>query len=102
MQENTNIISKFSKHLFWDVNSSDLDLNTHSKYIISKVLQYGNYSDWKALLSFYGLDTIVKKAQSIRELDKRTAAFLSALGDVPKTSFQCFSTKQSIPKHWVF
>jgi hypothetical protein len=102
MRKNANIISKFSKHLFWDVDISELDINTHSKYIISKVLQYGNYSDWKILTACYGIDNIVKKAQSIRELDKRTATFLSVIGNVPKTNFQCYSTKQSIPKHWAF
>ena len=102
MRKNTNILTKFSKHLFWDVDTSDLDINTHSKYIISKVLQYGNYSDWKILIACYGIDNIVKKAQSIRELDKRSATFLSVLGDVPKTTFLCYSTKQSIPKHWAF
>jgi hypothetical protein len=102
MRKTADIISKFSTHLFWDVDSSDLEINKHSKYIISKVLQYGKYSDWKVLVASYGIDNIVKKAQTIRELDKRTATFLSALGDVPKTNFQCYSTKQSIPKHWAF
>lgn len=97
-----NSISKFSKHLFWDVNTSDLDIHTHSKYVISKVLQYGNYSDWQILVACYGINNIVKKAQTIRELDKRTATFLSIIGNVPKTNFQCYSTKQSIPKHWAF
>lgn len=102
MKKSAKIILKFSKHLFWDVDTAELDINAHSKYIISKVLQYGNYSDWKVLVACYGIENIVKKAQLIRELDKRTATFLSVLGDVPKTSFQCYSTKQSIPKHWDF
>ncbi len=102
MMENVNIISKFSKHLFWDVDISGIDTNKHSGFIISKVLQYGTYSDWIILVDYYGISNIVNKAQTIREIDKRTATFLAVIGNVPKTNFQCYSSKQSIPKHWNF
>ena len=102
MQGGTNNLSKFSKHLFWDIDSSELDIKRHARYIISKVIQYGNYSDWKLLVKCYGLNVIISKAQTIRELDKRTATFLSVVGNVPKESFLCYSTRQSSPKHWSF
>ena len=102
MRKDSEIISNFSKHLFWEIELSDLNLNLHSKFIISKVLQYGNYSDWKLLVSYYGINTIVQQAQKIRELDKRTASFLSLIGNVPRTKFLCYSTTPSIPKHWNF
>jgi hypothetical protein len=102
MQHDSSILSQFSKHLFWDIDSSELDINAHTKYIISKVIQYGNYTDWKLLVKCYGINLIVKNAQKIRELDKRTASFLAIIGEVPKASFLCYSTKPSTPKHWGF
>ena len=102
MNKKINIIPGLSKHLFWDTDPNTINPDEHSKYIIAKVLQYGNYSDWKTIVAYYGLERIVKTAQTIRDLDKRTASFLSVLGDVPKTSFPCYSTIPSTPEHWPF
>jgi len=102
MSKKNNIIPDLSKHLFWDTDPNTVNPDQHSKYIISKVLQYGNYSDWKTLVDYYGLDHIIKTAQTIRDLDRRTASFLSVLGDVPKTNFPCYSTTPSSLGHWLF
>jgi hypothetical protein len=45
---------------------------------------------------------IIDLAVKMRELDKRTAAFLSIISDVPKNKFTCYITEQSTPKHWNF
>lgn len=100
--KNKSSIDKFSKHLFWDVDVAQLDVDLHVKYIVTRVLLYGNYTDWKLLLRQYGLDTIIKKAQRIKELDFRTATFLSVMGNVPKSTFLCYTTKPSLPVHWNF
>ncbi|RIH63251.1 hypothetical protein D1164_20580 [Mariniphaga sediminis] len=102
MSKKINIIPALSKHLFWDTDPNTIHPEKHSKYIISNVLQYGNYSDWKTLVAYYGLEQIVKTAQTIKNLDKRTASFLSVMGDIPKTNFQCYSTTPSSLKHWFF
>ncbi|RLD26057.1 MAG: hypothetical protein DRI54_03595 [Bacteroidetes bacterium] len=97
-----NLINTLSNHLFWDVDVSTIDTKTHSKYIIKKVLQYGFYEDWKSLRKFYGLDIIVRTAVNIKDLDRRTASFLSLIANVPKVDFLCYTSKQSMPKHWNF
>ena len=102
MKPEKNKIEKMSAHLFWDVELSEVDIEKNSRFIIKKVLQYGLYSDWKILRELYGINKITEVATQIRDLDKRTASFLSVIGDVPKQKFQCYSTKQSIPQHWNF
>ena len=97
-----NLINTLSNHLFWDVDTSSIDTEAHSKYIITKVLQFGLYKDWTNLRKFYGLERIVKTAKNIKDLDRKTASFLSAIADVPKDNFLCYTTKQSTPKHWYF
>ena len=97
-----NLINTLSNHLFWDVDVSNIDTKVHSKYIIKRVLQYGFYEDWKSLRKFYGLEEIVRTAVNIKDLDKRTASFLSIIANVPKDDFLCYTLKQSIPKHWNF
>ena len=38
-------LSKFSNNLFWDVDTSQLAMNTHSAFIIQRVLEYGQMID---------------------------------------------------------
>lgn len=99
---NEKFLRSLSKHLFWETDISTVDDKKHIKYIITKVLLYGLYPDWIKLVEHYTLNTIIDNALQIKELDKRTASFLSLLGDVPKNRFLCYNTKQSAPKHWNF
>lgn len=96
------LIEILSGHLFWDVDRSTVDTNKNSSFIIKKVLQYGTFKDWLILREFYGLDKIIDAAKKIRDLDKKTASFLSLIADIPKDSFVCYTIKQSTPKHWNF
>jgi len=98
-QDKLKLIHKLSPHLFWDVTKSDIDEHKHPDYIISRVLTHGLYSDWKKIQSYYGLKKIVNVAVKMRELDKRTASFLSVLSGIPKIKFRCYSTEQSRQKH---
>ena len=93
---------QLSKHLFWDINVSEIDEQKHKKFIINKVLQYGTFNDWKIILKFYGKDTIITISKTIKDLDNKTISFLSVISDIPKTEFLCYTTKQSIPTHWNF
>ena len=102
MKPSDKLFGNFSKHLFWDVNKSELNHEKHTKYIITKVLQYGFIEDWKILKRYYGLDKITDVAVKIRDLDKKTAAFLALLSKVSKQNFACYSTKQSTQKPWNF
>lgn len=102
MKPDKKILNKMSGHLFWDADLSEIDIERNAKYIIKKVLQYGFYSDWKILLELYGIKKITHVATQFNDLDKRTASFLSIVGNVPKHKFQCYSTKQSMPQHWNF
>ena len=102
MKSDKKILTKMSGHLFWDVDLSEIDIEKNSKFVIKKVLQFGLYSDWKIVLGIYGINKIAEVAIQMKELDKRTASFLSVIAEVPKHKFQCYSTKQSIPQHWNF
>lgn len=97
-----NIINRLSRHLFWDIDTNNIDEQKNKKYVITKVLQYGLYNDWEELIKFYGLNTVVEISKTIKDLDNKTLSFLSTIGEVPLNEFLCYTTKQSIPKHWNF
>ena len=52
----------FSPNLFWDVNTGDLDMEQREAFIINRVLDYGQWNDWRIILDYYGLDQIASTA----------------------------------------
>jgi len=99
MPPSSSIFARFSAHLFWDVKVEDLNIERSRKFIISRVLDYGLIDDWQLLTEIYGIQEIAATAASLRNLDKRSASFVSMLSKVPKEKFLCFTSKQSTPGH---
>jgi len=94
-------ISDFSKHLFWDIDRTKLDFEKNKRTIIQKVLDYGLINDWKIIYNYYGIDKIANTMLDIRDLDEKSASFISFLSNIPKEKFLCYTTKQSNLEHWV-
>lgn len=95
-------IKDFSKHLFWDVNRDNLDWERSKQTIITNVLDYGLINDWKMIYDYYGIDEIARVAMNARDLDVKSAAFVSLLSGIPKEKFLCYTTKQLNKIHWVY
>ncbi len=95
-------IQNLSKHLFWDVDASTLDIEKHQNLIVSRVLEYGMLDDFRQLQSYFGLKKMGKIASQLRELEPKSANFISQLSEIPLNKFRCYTTQQSQPKHWNF
>ncbi len=93
-------IEDFSEHLFWDVDKTKLDIEKHQKYIVKYVLMYGFIKDWRLLLNLYGLEKITENAIQIRDLDKKSALFISILSNIPFNKFKCYTTELLNKEHW--
>ena len=63
MNTHSDIGSELSSILFWDVDKNDIDFDKHATFIIQRVLEYGEFCDWKVILSYYGLDKIVSECK---------------------------------------
>lgn len=96
------IISSLSPHLFWDVDKNKIDLDHDKKMIVQRVMEYGLYKDFQTIRSYYGIKEIGETAMQIKDLDLKTASFISFISKVPQNKFVCYSLKQSIPPHWNF
>jgi hypothetical protein len=88
-----NSLPELSAHLFWDVDRNTLQMGGHQKFIIQRVLEYGTLEDWKAVLKYYGRDTIIKTAQTLRSLDPRALAFIAVFSGLPRENFRCYTSK---------
>ena len=95
-------INDFSSYLFWDIDGSTLDSNAHAAYIIKRVLEYGQLSDWKLIRDYYSIPFIAKEAKAFRELDERALFYIATISHTPIEQFRCYTTQQSTPRHWNF
>ncbi|RMZ50232.1 hypothetical protein EB822_09470 [Flavobacteriaceae bacterium PRS1] len=97
-----NTILELSKVIFWDTDQKSLCWKENAHYIISKVVQYGNLKDWNIIKNHYTTKRLEAEVINMRYLDKKTLSYLSMFFNIPKKEFRCYTTKQSIQKHWNF
>lgn len=93
-------IDDFSQHLFWDVDKATFDLDKYKIQMISKVLEYGNWNDWKLTREYYGFETIKEVSLNLRSLDAVTLSYLAALFSTNKEEFRCYKHKQLVQNSW--
>ena len=92
-------IQSFSEYLFWDVDKNSIDLEANAPYVVRRVLELGQLSDWDLLVQRYGIPRISSIAQNLRSFEPKALSFISAVSSVPQESFRCYTTKQL---HWDF
>ena len=68
-------IDQLSDVLFWDVERDSLDPQKHIRWIIERVLEKGNYSDWLALKTNVTKETLEKEFDRLR-IDPKSRNFL--------------------------
>lgn len=81
--------------LFWDTDPLKLDYERHARYIMTRVVMYGNLDEWKQVMAFYGKQRIADELTQERELDIKTVHFLSLILDVPLENFISYGVKNS-------
>ena len=64
--------------LFWDRKLSEADLHAHPRWVLGRVLMYGDLEQARAARSFYG-DAAVLDAVAQRGVDERTRAYWTKL-----------------------
>jgi hypothetical protein len=68
-------IDQLSDVLFWDVERDSLNPEKHTRWIIERVLEKGNYSDWLALKSNVTKERLEKEFNRLR-IDPKARNFL--------------------------
>jgi hypothetical protein len=95
-------IKSFSKNLFWDTNPVELDMEIHAKYIIERVLDYGNWNDWLLIYKYYGLERLKAFATEIKNLFPESLSFIATVTQTPEDQFRCYTQIHSNNPHWNF
>lgn len=83
-------IPQFLKKYFWDVDFSKLDKKNHSRFIIERILEYGDQGAVKWMKENFKLAKIKKIIYRSKNLSLRSAnfwRFIFNLNFMPKKSF---------------
>lgn len=69
------IIPDYIQHLFWDVKKESVDINRHARFIIRRVLDYGDVRAINWLRKVYSDATIKEVVQIKKGLLRKTQLF---------------------------
>ncbi len=100
IREQQRFITRFSKNLFWDIDETQINLDTCPMQIIQRVLEYGQLSDWRIIREYYGLSKITECCQQMRTLDPKALSFICTISNTDKRSYRCYNFAQSFPTLW--
>jgi hypothetical protein len=79
--------------LLWDVNMDNFDFSIHKQLVIERCCTLGNISDYKEILSFYGLETVKNELLKSASLDPKSLSFFSKIFNIPVEKFKCYSKR---------
>lgn len=82
--------SFFNPVLFWD--AEDIDVERHSDYIISRILDFGDEKDIMVLRSLYSDDKLINVIKKRKGLMPMTVSFWATYFNIPQSEMTC-STK---------
>ena len=71
-------LTKISKSLFWDTKIEMINWVRNKEWVIQRALEYGNETEIKEIIRFYGTDTIKQIFPNIKSewnSDKRNQNF---------------------------
>lgn len=91
-----------SKQAFWDVDMDNIDYEKHARYVIEKVVDRGNFDDFRELRKFYGDERIKKEIVNAKWIGDKEIYFCCAIFDLEPKNFKCYLKKQSNPQLWVY
>lgn len=96
----TDVLTQFSHHLFWDADRESIDLEQNAPYVVQRVLEYGLLEDWRLLRNYYGLKRIAQISMQLRSLEEKALVFICTLTNTKKDDYRCYTLKQSNQQPW--
>ena len=96
--KDTNI--ELPDHLFWETDVNGIDMEKHAPYIIERVISFGSWENFRAIIGFYSKEAVLEVLLNLRFLDAKTLSFCSVYFDTPLNKFRCYNYMQSNQTHW--
>lgn len=82
---------KLLETLLWDVDTSKIDVQKHKKYIIERVIEYGDLPEIEWMFSTYGKEDIVEVLKKSKRISEKSGNYFYTVLNLnePKENFEC-------------
>lgn len=92
---------KFLKKYFWDIDFEQLDYKSYPKYIIERILEYGDENGINWMMKNFSRIQIIRTLQESRELTLKSANFWAVVLNIKREKVKCLSKSfQAIRKQF--
>ena len=98
--ENEDKLRGLSPILFWDVDTAHFDIDKSAEWLIPRVLEYGNMSDWHFIKHYYGMEKITSICMDVRSLNPDAISFICCLSGKRIEDFRSYRIAQVYPTLW--
>jgi hypothetical protein len=89
-----------AKIAFWDVNFETIDFEANSVFVMSKVFNYGTWTDIVETFRFYGIDRIKKEIVQVSYFKNTALFFLCVILDLTEDDFIAYQKRQAHTTIW--
>ena len=77
--------------LFWDTDFDQLRVEGHERYVIARVLEYGDVPAVRWLMNRFSKEQIAETLRRTRRLSPKSAHFWASILDVPTGEIRCLN-----------
>ena len=93
MTDNQNILSQFTKGLFWNFDKEKLDYLKHKELIIERVIEAGLEEDEILMWKLYSYEDIKKVATNMEYLEPNDLTYIAFVLKMEEEEFGCYGKK---------
>lgn len=88
--------------LFWDTDFDQLRVEGHERYVIERVLEYGDVPAVRWIMRRFSPEQIAEVLRRTRRLSPKSAHFWASILDVPTEEVRCLSAsfRQQYRRIW--
>ena len=88
------LIDLLSKRIFWDTDPDTLDPDSHLKYIIPRVVDYGTLDDVRRIEEYYGQEKMRQVLIEAPCLNKKTISYFAWKFSLQLADFRAYRRQQ--------
>jgi hypothetical protein len=75
--------------LFWDTDVSGLNVWKHRKYVVERVLEFGNETAYRWLFRTFSREDIIGVVKTSSRISRKTATMMANFYGLPKGEIRC-------------
>lgn len=100
IRKQTTAQPNLSPTAFWDVEFDAIDFEADSQFVMTKVFNYGLWTDILEVFRFYGLDRVRYEIIQAAYLKKTALSFLCVILDLNEPDFLTHQRQQKRTSMW--